>query len=966
MLIYLNSKYTNMFSKLFKAIFFIIILLDSNIYAQGIVIGTTTYDNQTTAGAKHRLITTPDSTISAVWTGSTSLATTFTDRGTFYNHYNGIGWDAIPTSRVEGAKSISGELLLVDDHEVLISSDGVKLKVYKNSSIGATDWSQTSGSNDINGTSPMSYCPASTNDIYVINVGPGAIPALQFSRSLDGGQNWDVLAYEIPYLTTADGISTILGEYYKIGVYGSDVYIIYGASNTDLKLLYSYGSGEAGTWSEMIINDFPIDNYTGGLGQSTDINGDGIADTITTTDGAHELLLAYDGQAYFFSSAIQIYDDDPAVAGWDYIPTTSKLMFWKVGLPGLQEIAINVDWNNADGLNDPFKGIGANYSAYGAEGFASMPSAGIDAGTGRIYVAFVMPVEYTDPLGDPTLPSAQSRHDIFGIYTDDLGFTWSSPINLTYSAHLGYENVFPSLADQTFDGKIHMLWQRDAEPGSVTDSPADDIHVNDIMYLGLTSDRFEPYNPVASFDLSLTDIGGAFEAIFTNTSVDAETYLWTFDDGAISNEMDVTHTYAHGVYNACLTASNVYGSSTNCQMILAVNDPLADFSHTGDPAVNFTDLSSGGITSWSWNFGDGGTSTLPNPSYTFTENGEFTVCLSASNPIGTNSICKTVIVNALIPFATYTYVGDPTIIFTDMSTQSPDTWNWNFGDGGISTDQNPTHIFLSNGLYNVCLTVGNVAGSNTTCQNLNIAGYATTVANFIKTGDPIVLFTDLSTNSPATWFWDFDDGEISLEQNPTHTYTSNGTYNVCLTATGPGGGDTYCSYINIASAEPAPIAEFIYDFAFTNTWNFFDQSSNTPTDWLWEFGDGTISGLQNPIHTFPFAGVYNVCLTAYNGIGGNTICKDVNISNSIISLTSIEILIAPNPASDILHISTSLAEQLEFIQFIDMLGNKIQVPMQQIENNTTAADVRNLPEGNYLIQIENNKHVAGVIVQIQH
>jgi len=966
MLIYLNSKYTNMFSKFLIAIILITIIIDSNINAQGIVIGTTTYDNQTTAGAKHRLINTPDSTISAVWTGSTSLATSFTDRGTFYNHYDGTAWEAIPTTRVEGVKSISGEFLLVEDHEVLISSDGVKLKVYKNSDVGATDWSQTSGSNDINGTSPMSYCPAGTNDIYVINVGPGAIPALQFSRSLDGGENWDVLAYEIPFLTTADGISTILGEYYKIGVYGSDVYIIYGASNTDLKLIYSYASGEAGAWSELIINDFPIDNYTGGLGQSTDINGDGIADTITTTDGAHDMLLAYDGQAYFFSSAIQIYDDDPGIAGWDYIPTTSKLMFWKVGLPGLQEIEINVDWNNADGLNDPFKGIGVDYSAYGAEGFASMPSAGYDVGTGRIYVAFVMPVEYTDPMGDPAVLGAQSRHDIFGIYTSDFGYSWSSPVNLTYSAHLGYENVFPSLADQTFDGKVHMIWQRDNEPGSVTDSPADGIHINDIMYAALTSDRFDPYIPVASYDLELNDIVGAFEAVFTNTSVDAETYSWTFDDGAVSNATDVTHTYALGVYNACLTATNVYGYSTNCQMILAVNEPLADYSFTGDPVVNFTDLSLGGITSWNWSFGDGLTSTLPNPSHTYTENGEYNVCLTASNPVGTDIICKTVIVNSLLPFAIYTQVGDPTVNFTDLSTQSPDTWNWDFGDGTFSADQNPTHTFLTNGIYSVCLTVGNVAGSNTTCQNLNISGYAATIANFNTAGDPTAVFTDLSTNSPTTWFWDFDDGEISLEQNPTHTYTSNGTYNVCLTASGPGGGDTHCSYINIASAEPAPIAEFIYDFAFTNTWYFFDQSINSPTDWLWEFGDGTISGLQNPTHTFPFKGVFNVCLTAYNGIGGNTICKDVDISNSIQTLTKIDVLIAPNPASDMLYINTSSATQLEFIQFIDMLGNKIQVHMQQIDYNTTAAYVHNLPKGNYLIQIGNYKHIVGVIVEIQH
>jgi PKD repeat protein len=134
--------------------------------------------------------------------------------------------------------------------------------------------------------------------------------------------------------------------------------------------------------------------------------------------------------------------------------------------------------------------------------------------------------------------------------------------------------------------------------------------------------------------------------------------------------------------------------------------------------VNFTDLSTGSPTSWSWDFGDGGTSTNENPDHTYTTTGTYTVELTISD--GTNNNTETKIdyitVTEAAPVADFTasptYSCDGNIQFTDESSNA-DTWEWDFGDGNTSADQNPLHTYASDGIYTVSLTVTNGAGSDT-------------------------------------------------------------------------------------------------------------------------------------------------------------------------------------------------------------------------------------------------------------
>jgi len=350
------------------------------------------------------------------------------------------------------------------------------------------------------------------------------------------------------------------------------------------------------------------------------------------------------------------------------------------------------------------------------------------------------------------------------------------------------------------------------------------------------------------------------------------------------------------------TLDFVISDLLNYEQVLAqatsqpVIKPVAAFSGspttiTAGQSVQFTDQSINSPTSWSWNFGDGGTSTLQNPSHTYSTAGTYTVILTATNSGGSDGETKTnyITVNPVVITPVATFTGSPTTItagqsvqFTDQSANSPTSWSWNFGDGGTSTLQNPSHTYSTAGTYTVTLTATNSAGSDGETKN----GYITVnpvvnapVAAF--SGSPTTItagqsvqFTDQSINSPTSWSWNFGDGGTSTLQNPSHTYSTAGTYTVKLTATNSAGsdGETKNGYITVNPVVNAPVAAFSGSpttITAGQSVQFTDQSTNSPTSWSWNFGDGGTSTLQNPSHTYSAAGTYTVTLTATNSAGSD-------------------------------------------------------------------------------------------------
>lgn len=466
---------------------------------------------------------------------------------------------------------------------------------------------------------------------------------------------------------------------------------------------------------------------------------------------------------------------------------------------------------------------------------------------------------------------------------------------------------------------------------------------------------------IASYAAPVTEFSftGTPEVSFTDLSIDVPAeWNWNFDDGATSNEQNPTHLFTeNGTYNVCLTAGNMHGANTICHYVIISSylAPVAEFSYSGDPTFNFTDNTLNNPDAWYWVFGDGVISEEQNPSHTYAENGIFNVCLLVTNELGSDVICKSITVSgyAVTPVAEFSFTGDPTINFTDESSNLPTSWSWDFGDGSTSTLQNPTHHYLTNGTYTACLTVNNIAGTDTKCEVIIVDTYLTPVALFNYSGDPSVTFNDMTVNAPTSWVWDFGDGAYSEFQNPYHTYSTNGTYTVCLTATGAGGSDTWCDDVTITANDVAPVADFTYTID-KNTISFNDNSVGTATEWLWDFGDGSFSALQNPSHTYLNAEAYYVCFTASNMFGANTICRSVNLGSAISTSESLQITISPNPTTQNIILSCPAVINPETLVVYNINGQVFDVDWVAVGTSEIQIFTQTLQAGVYFTALSTN------------
>lgn len=329
--------------------------------------------------------------------------------------------------------------------------------------------------------------------------------------------------------------------------------------------------------------------------------------------------------------------------------------------------------------------------------------------------------------------------------------------------------------------------------------------------------------------------------------------------------------------------------------ILFLKPPVANFTTSVPNApltIQFNDISSYHPTSWEWDFGDNNTSTEQNLTHKYSKAGNYTVTLTASNVAGSNTTTKSVNKTLQTPVANFssnvTSGKAPfSVKFTDKSTEIPIKWNWSFGDGKASTQQNPEHQYSKAGMYTVTFTASNAAGSNTTTKENYMKVTGKTVANFTSNATrghvPLtVQFTDFSQNATG-WNWDFGDGTSSSDQSPVHVYFPAGTYNVNLTVTNENETDSkFATIVALGKKDHdhnpkiLPVANFtsnLIEGPAPLTVQFIALSQNA-TEWNWNFGDRTHSIVDNPIHEYSTPGNYTVALTASNAAGSNTTTKE--------------------------------------------------------------------------------------------
>ena len=246
------------------------------------------------------------------------------------------------------------------------------------------------------------------------------------------------------------------------------------------------------------------------------------------------------------------------------------------------------------------------------------------------------------------------------------------------------------------------------------------------------------HGSAATVDFTATpQLGGVpLQVAFTDTSnVNPTAWQWDFGDGGTSVLQNPMHTYnSTGTFTVGLTVTNAQGSANirKADLIQVVDLPIATFTRSagsGDVpfTVAFTDVSIGLPTDWAWSFGDGGTSTLQNPTHVYTLPGTYDVALTVTNVAGSDTLTRTDYIHVTVPMIEPGIQAHPlaggsplSVNFTDGSTGfGISGWFWDFGDGFTSTAQNPQHLYTAAGSYTVGLTVTDQAGQSTSDHKIH-------------------------------------------------------------------------------------------------------------------------------------------------------------------------------------------------------------------------------------------------------
>ncbi len=394
--------------------------------------------------------------------------------------------------------------------------------------------------------------------------------------------------------------------------------------------------------------------------------------------------------------------------------------------------------------------------------------------------------------------------------------------------------------------------------------------------------------PIANFISDVTSGCADLTVNFQDLSLNSpESWFWSFPGGtpSTSTEQNPTVIYTEaGNYTVSLTASNEVGSNevTVNSYITVFDEPVADFAaDVNGSTVDFTNNSIGG-GSYTWDFGDGMSSTQENPVHTYTEDGEYIVVLVVTNICGTNSYSIPVEISTA-PVANFeqdVFEGCASfeVQFTNTSSANADTYEWIFPGGtpSASSEENPTVSYTERGVYDVTLIAYNEAGSDTYVAEQTVVVNDVPDIGFTFTiNDNTVSFTN-TTQFGDTYLWSFGDGETSTDENPVYTYDSDAAYVVTLEATNECGTIMVDQEVVISNLPFASFtvpntegcAEFVVNFEN-------NSSSNADSyEWFFEGGSPNTSTEENPIVTYTSAGVYDVTLIATNEEGSDVLVEE--------------------------------------------------------------------------------------------
>jgi PKD repeat protein len=446
------------------------------------------------------------------------------------------------------------------------------------------------------------------------------------------------------------------------------------------------------------------------------------------------------------------------------------------------------------------------------------------------------------------------------------------------------------------------------------------------------------------------------------------TYIWDFGNGDSSTDVYSTTSYsADGTYPVVLTIQDTIAGCTDILTIPVTVDCGTTCAVQGDFAwnvdsvncnTNFVSTAFGGTAPYTyfWTFGDGGTSTVPNPTHQYPNNSSYTPCLKITDVNGCDTtICQVVSVNctptSCDAISTYGYIDCNTLWFLTSSSGPQYSYLWDFGDGSTSTLADPTHDYATDGTYIVLVSVSDtISGCQdafTIVVDVNCGTSCNVQGAFNSWLDTLTcevnfVSTAFGGTAPYTFFWNFGDGATSTVSNPVHQYPNNSAWTPCLTITDVNGCDTtICMTVSSFCSPQACDANFTYTYAGCDSLWFIPVQSGSQYSYNWDFGNGNSS--TDPIATTSYSsnGTYPVILTIEDTIAG---CFDIlTIPVTVNCGTSCSVQGAFNMWVDSVNcevnfVSTAFGGTAPYTFFWDFGdGNTSTVanPVHQYLNNTT-------------------------------
>lgn len=332
--------------------------------------------------------------------------------------------------------------------------------------------------------------------------------------------------------------------------------------------------------------------------------------------------------------------------------------------------------------------------------------------------------------------------------------------------------------------------------------------------------------------------------------------------------------------------------------ITPVADAGGPYTGTKCSLINFIGSAINGIIPyiWYWDFGDGNTSALQNPTHQYTNDGNYTATLTVTDNVGTIDT-----ITATVTILTPTLVADANGPYNGLSGVpisfegnanggcTPYNYSWDFGDGTTKFGANPIHTYSNNGLYTITLSVTDHLGikeTNTTIASIDDSNLTVNAGGPYsgKVNTAIHFYGSATGGTSYTWDWDFGDGSThSNLQNPTHAYTSTGTKTVTLTVTSGTNITSDSTSVSVTrttlpAVHTPPTAEAggPYNANINQTITFDGSASNAPdgtiTGYRWDYGNDGIydtiwSNKSTSTRIYSNIGTYTVKLQVKDDLG---------------------------------------------------------------------------------------------------